>query len=64
MRRFGTNRLGLTIPLVLFGIFRYLDLVYRHEQGGRPEKTLLTDPVLLGTVLLYGLSALLILATA
>jgi 4-hydroxybenzoate polyprenyltransferase len=51
--RFGTARLGLTIPFVLFGIFRYLDLVYRHEQGGRPEKVLLNDRVMIATVLLY-----------
>lgn len=51
--RFGTNRLGLTIPFVLFGILRYLDLVYRGEQGGRPEKVLLTDRVLIVTILLY-----------
>jgi 4-hydroxybenzoate polyprenyltransferase len=57
-RRFGTHGLGLTIPFVVFGVFRYLDLVYRHEQGGRPEKVLLTDRVLLATILLYGLTTL------
>jgi len=56
--RFGTNRLGLTIPFVVFGIFRYLDLVYRHDEGGRPEKVLLTDRVLIVTIVLYGLTAL------
>lgn len=55
--RFGTNRLGLTIPFVLFGILRYLDLVYRQEQGGRPEKVLLTDRVLIVTILLYAITA-------
>ena len=62
--RFGTSRLGLTIPFVMFGVFRYLDLVYRHEQGGRPEKVLLTDRVLIATVLLYALTALAVLLTA
>jgi 4-hydroxybenzoate polyprenyltransferase len=62
--RFGTSRLGLTIPFVVFGVFRYLVLVYRHEQGGRPEKVLLTDRVLIATVLLYGLAALTVLLTA
>lgn len=64
VRRFGTNRLGLTIPFVIFGIFRYLDLVYRHDQGGRPEKVLLTDRVLIVTVLLYSLTALLVFLMA
>jgi len=62
--RFGTSRLGLTIPFVVFGVFRYLDLVYRHEQGGRPEKVLLTDRTLIVTVLLYALAALAALLTA
>jgi 4-hydroxybenzoate polyprenyltransferase len=56
--RFGTNRLGLTIPFVLFGILRYLDLVYRKGGGERPERVLLTDRVLIATILLYGLTAL------
>jgi len=56
--RFGTNRLGLTIPFVLFGILRYLDLVYRQGEGERPERVLLTDRVLMATILLYGMTAL------
>lgn len=63
-RRFGTNRIGLTIPFVIFGIFRYLDLVYRKEGGGHPERTLLTDRVLLATVLLFALTALAVFLTA
>ena len=58
VRRFGTNRLGLTIPFVVFGIFRYLELVYRHDEGGRPEKVMLTDKVLIATVALFMLTAL------
>jgi 4-hydroxybenzoate polyprenyltransferase len=41
--KFETSSLGFTIPFVAFGIFRYLDLVYRHEKGDRPERILLTD---------------------
>lgn len=51
--RFGTHQLGWTIPFVIFGIFRYMDLVYRHESGGRPEKVLLTDKVMIITLLGY-----------
>lgn len=61
VEKFGTNRLGLTIPFVIFGLFRYLDLVYRHEQGGRPEQILLSDIPLLVNVLLYGASVFAIL---
>ncbi|MBN2560517.1 MAG: decaprenyl-phosphate phosphoribosyltransferase [Phycisphaerae bacterium] len=59
--KFGTARLGFTIPFVIFGIFRYLDLVYRHEKGGQPELILLTDVPLLVDLALYGLSVALIL---
>jgi 4-hydroxybenzoate polyprenyltransferase len=51
--KFGTNKLGFTIPFVIFGIFRYMDLVYRHEKGDRPEKILLTDVPLLVNLALY-----------
>ena len=63
VRRFGTNRLGLTIPFVIFGIFRYMELVYRHDEGGRPEKVMLTDKVLIVTVLGYLLTALAVFLT-
>lgn len=58
VEKFGTAKLSLTIPFVMFGLFRYLDLVYRHEQGGRPEKILLTDIPLIADILLYGLTVL------
>jgi 4-hydroxybenzoate polyprenyltransferase len=52
--KFHTHRLGFTIPFVMFGIFRYLDLVYRHDKGERPEKILLTDIPTVVNVFLYG----------
>lgn len=62
--KFGTSRLGLTIPFVVFGVFRYLDVAYRQEEGGRPEKVLLTDRVLIVTVVLYVLATLAVFLTA
>lgn len=61
--KFGTNWMILTVPFVLYGIYRYLYLVYRKEQGGAPEKVLLTDLPLLVDILLYLVSLLLILST-
>ncbi|MBN1557251.1 MAG: decaprenyl-phosphate phosphoribosyltransferase [Lentisphaerae bacterium] len=55
--KFGTHGLGFTVPFVVFGLFRYLDLVYRHDKGDRPERILLSDGPLLATVLLYGVTA-------
>uniref|UniRef100_A0A7C2W9V5 Decaprenyl-phosphate phosphoribosyltransferase n=1 Tax=Thermorudis sp. TaxID=1969470 RepID=A0A7C2W9V5_9BACT len=51
----------LTIPFVLYGIFRYLYLVYRREEGGLPEQVLLNDLPLLASIALWGLTAVLLL---
>ena len=36
--RLGTTLLPVTIPFVLYGIFRYLYLLYRHDLGGNPSE--------------------------
>ena len=46
----GTDRLALTIPFVLYGIFRYLYLVHQRRGGGSPTERLLTDRPLLACV--------------
>jgi hypothetical protein len=43
----------LTIPLVLYGLFRYIYLVRVRNLGGNPEDLLLSDRPLLGTVLAW-----------
>ena len=49
----------LTIPLVVYGLFRYLYLVRVKGQGGAPEELLLTDPGMLGTAVCWvGLSVI------
>ncbi|MGI8907100.1 MAG: decaprenyl-phosphate phosphoribosyltransferase [Candidatus Sumerlaeaceae bacterium] len=42
-----------TLPFVVYGVFRYLYLVYKREEGGSPELLLLQDPSLLVCVLLW-----------
>jgi len=59
--KLGTDRLGLTIPFVLYGIFRYLYLVHQRRGGGNPSDMLLTDRPLLACVGLWALSVVLIL---
>ncbi|HRX05985.1 MAG TPA: decaprenyl-phosphate phosphoribosyltransferase [Kiritimatiellia bacterium] len=56
--KFGTPWLAATIPFVVFGLFRYMDIVYRQEKGDRPEQILLTDGPLMADVALYGLAVL------
>ena len=43
----GTDRLMLTLPLVLYGLFRYLQLVYSKGGGADPAWELLHDPHLI-----------------
>ena len=59
--RLGTPRLGLTIPFVLYGIFRYLYLVHQKRGGGSPAAMLVTDRPLLACVALWAMSVALIL---
>jgi 4-hydroxybenzoate polyprenyltransferase len=60
VKKFGTRGLVFTIPFVIFGLFRYLDLVYRHDKGERPEKILLSDGPLILDLAAYGATVALI----
>ena len=60
-QRLGTAQLGLTIPFVLYGIFRYLYLVHQKRGGGSPAAMLLTDRPLLVCVALWAGSVALLL---
>ena len=59
--RLGTDRLGLTIPFVLYGIFRYLYLVHQKRGGGGPAAMLVTDGPLLCCVALWAATVAVIL---
>ncbi len=50
----------LTVPFVLYGVFRYLYINQVENQGGAPEDVILSDRPLQVTVLLWGLSVLFI----
>jgi 4-hydroxybenzoate polyprenyltransferase len=51
----------LTIPLVLYGLFRYLYLVHARGEGGAPEEVLLRDRPLAVTLILWALASAAIL---
>ncbi|HBQ25974.1 MAG TPA: decaprenyl-phosphate phosphoribosyltransferase [Syntrophomonas sp.] len=56
-----TLNLMWTIPLVIYGIFRYLYLIHIENKGGQPDEILLKDKPILITVLLYTVLLILIL---
>ena len=59
--KLGTRHLYLTVPFVLYGIFRYLYLVHKRGGGGSPTMTLLTDRPLLLCVGLWTVTVVVLL---
>jgi 4-hydroxybenzoate polyprenyltransferase len=51
-----------TVPFVVYGVFRYLLLLHRHELGEEPENVLLTDVPLLVTIAGWAATCAVILA--
>lgn len=51
----------VTIPFVIYGLFRYLYLIHVRGEGGAPDELLLRDLPLLLSVALWGLAAVAIL---
>ncbi len=50
----------LTIPFVMYGIFRYLYLIQVKHRGGAPEEVILSDRPLQITMVLWGITVLVI----
>lgn len=57
-----TIHLMWTIPLVIYGMFRYLYLIHMKNQGGSPDRVLFEDKPILITVMLYVISVITIFA--
>ena len=53
VQKFGTTNLKYTIPLVLFGIFRYLYLIHQKDEGGNPESIMLKDKPMIINIFFY-----------
>ena len=50
--KFHTHWLPASLPFVLYGVFRYLYLLYRRQLGGNPSELFLNDgPLLVNTAL-------------
>ena len=61
--RHGTDQLMFTVPVVTYGVFRYLYLVYRKSEGGDPAKLLFRDTPLILSGGIYVLLVFLLLRT-
>ena len=59
--KFHTSLLPTTLPFVLYGIFRYLYLLYQRQLGGNPSDILVYDRPLLFNTLLWLAVVLLII---
>jgi len=53
IKRFGTDKLIYTVPLVIYGIFRYLYVIYRSDSDGDPTEVVLKDKSIISVVLLW-----------
>lgn len=55
--RYGTHNLFWTIPFVVYGLFRYLYLIYSRNEGGDPTSLLVRDRATLANVLLWAVTS-------
>lgn len=58
--KLGTGHMDLTIPFVLYGVFRYLYLIHQKEGGGSPTRMLLNDKPILVNIILWLIAVILI----
>lgn len=58
VEKFQTQHLIYTIPMVLFGIFRYLYLIYQKHTNRNPTEAILRDPPFLINLLIWALATL------
>jgi 4-hydroxybenzoate polyprenyltransferase len=56
IQRLGTDKLYVTLPFVVYGLFRYLHLIHHETGGGDPSSTLIKDRPLGVTVVLWAIA--------
>ncbi len=61
VRKFQTQNLVLTLPFVLYGIFRYLYLIHRHGKGDSPTMLMLEDVPMMINSVLYVLTVIVVI---
>lgn len=61
-RTFITQKwLMITVPVVVYGVMRYLQLVYERNQGESPDRVLLEDKPLLTAAIVWGILSFILL---
>jgi len=50
-----------TVPVVIFGVMRYMQLIYEKNEGESPHKVIMSDKPLIATVMLWGVMGVVIL---
>jgi 4-hydroxybenzoate polyprenyltransferase len=61
---YHTKNLFFTVPFVIFGVFRYLYLIYKKTEGGDPSRLLFRDlPTLINVVLWIATAATVVYLT-
>ena len=58
VEKFHTRHLIYTIPMVLFGIFRYLYLIYQKQTGRNPTEAILRDPPFLLNMMAWAVAVI------
>ncbi len=61
MVRHGENLGLLTVPIVIYGLFRYLYLIHVQNEGSAPDEILLTDRPLQATIAVTALAYFIII---
>jgi 4-hydroxybenzoate polyprenyltransferase len=60
-KKLGTENLFVTIPFVVYGVFRYLYLIHKEEMGGSPTRAMIDDTPLLINVILWLITVVIVL---
>jgi 4-hydroxybenzoate polyprenyltransferase len=56
VEKVGSANLVYTVPFVVYGVFRYLYLMFAEGEGGRPSRSLVSDAPLAVNILLWVLT--------
>lgn len=64
VNKFKTTSLIYSVPFVMYGLFRYLYLIYKENSGGSPDKVILKDSHIILNLVLWILSILIIIYNA